>query len=68
MRASYLIARLIEAGRLSAGGVARSFLNDCLLAASAREHGFTIVTNDIRDFRLIATIETGLKYVAPWPA
>lgn len=67
MRAAYLIARLTEAGRLSPGGVARGFRNDCLLAASAREHAFTIVTNNLRDFRLIATVETKLRIAAPWP-
>ena len=34
-----------------------SFFNDCLLAASSIEQGFTIVTHNIADFSLIARVE-----------
>lgn len=67
MRASLLLARLIERRTLSPGGVRRSFLNDCLIAASAREEGFVIVTRNTRDFDLIRSVEPGFRYEAPWP-
>ncbi len=45
----------------------RSFANDLLLAATARELGATIVTNNLADFRLIARVAP-IKVAAPWPA
>ena len=65
-RAGEIVARLIEARKLSPEGVRRSFVNDCLLAASAREHGFVLVTENTRDFQLIATVAP-FEFVAPWP-
>lgn len=65
-RAGQIIARLVREKRLSPGGVARSFINDCLLAASAREHGFVLVTRNVGDFELIRSIEP-LAHAPPWP-
>jgi hypothetical protein len=65
--AARIMTRLVEAGAMSAGGVTRSFLNDCIIAASAREHGFVLVTRNARDFALIKSIEPGLEYTPPWP-
>lgn len=66
-RAALIMARLVASGKKSPGGFGRSFLNDCLIAASAREHGFILVTRNTKDFALIQRIEPDLRYVPPWP-
>jgi predicted nucleic acid-binding protein len=68
MRAALIVARLVDRGRLSPGGFSRSFLNDCLIAASAREFGFILVTRNTVDFALISQVERGIRYEPPWPA
>lgn len=65
-RAGAVMGRLIKAKRVFETGVTRSFFNDCLLAASAREEGLTIVTDNHRDFELINSVER-VRFVAPWP-
>jgi predicted nucleic acid-binding protein len=67
MRAALIMARLVESGRMSPGGFSRSFLNDCLIAASARDHGFVLVTRNTTDFALIKQVESRLEYASPWP-
>jgi predicted nucleic acid-binding protein len=67
MRAALIIARLVERRHRNPGGFSRSFLNDCLIAASARDQGFVLVTRNIADFALISRVERSLRYVAPWP-
>ena len=67
MRAALIVARLVERGRLSPGGFGRSFLNDCLIAASARDYGFILVTRNIGDFALIGQVERGIRYQPPLP-
>lgn len=67
MRAALILTRLVERGALSRGGFRRSFLNDCLVAATAREHGFILVTRNPRDFDLIKQVEPRLEHEAPWP-
>jgi predicted nucleic acid-binding protein len=66
-RAALIITRLVEKGRMSPGAFTRSFLNDCLIAASAREQGFTVVTRDTRDFARVREVEPGVRFVPPWP-
>jgi predicted nucleic acid-binding protein len=44
----------------------RSFFNDELIAASARELGAVIVTENVEDFGLISKV-LDLRYVTPWP-
>ncbi len=66
-RAARIVARLVQAGKLRTGSVAPGFFRDCLLAASARDHGFAIVTHNLRDFALIARVEPGLAFVGPFP-
>ena len=66
-RAALIVARLVERGHLSPGGFSRSFLNDCLIAASARDHGFILVTRNAGDFALISRVERGIRYQPPWP-
>ena len=67
MRAALIVARLVERGGLSPGGFSRGFLNDCLIAASARDHGFILVTRNTADFALISQVERGIRYAPPWP-
>lgn len=65
-RAGEIIADLIAARRLSRDGISRSFVNDCVIAASARESGFVLVTENTRDFDRIATVAP-FDYAPPWP-
>lgn len=65
-RAGRTIAQLVRTGKLSPAGVARSFMNDCLIAASARENGFTLITENARDFEMIKRV-LPLDFVPPWP-
>ena len=51
----------------SGGSPRASRLNDALLACSAREHGWTIVTRDA-DLGAFRRAIGGLKLVAPFPA
>ena len=44
-----------------------SLLNDALLAASCREQGLTLITNDA-DFKRLSPFMSGFRYAAPWPA
>ena len=67
LRASRIITQLIQAGKISPGGVKPSFHNDCLLAAASREHGYTIVTHNTADFGLIALVELAVQAVLPFP-
>jgi predicted nucleic acid-binding protein len=45
----------------------RSFANDLLLAATARELGATIITRNLSDFELISRVAP-IKALAPWPS
>jgi predicted nucleic acid-binding protein len=44
----------------------RSFANDLLIAASAREIGATIITQNLTDFALVRRV-IDIRYEAPWP-
>jgi predicted nucleic acid-binding protein len=67
LRASAIMARLASLGRIHPGHPRRSFLNDCLLAASARETGFILVTHNRADFERIGVVEPELRVVGPLP-
>lgn len=67
VRAALILTRLIQAGARSPGGFTRGFLNDCLIAASARESGFTLVTADTADFTLIRSVEPRFQFTEAWP-
>jgi predicted nucleic acid-binding protein len=67
LRASRIITRLAQAGEISPGGVKPSFYNDCLLAATSREQGHTIITHNTADFGLIALVEPAVRAVPPFP-
>jgi predicted nucleic acid-binding protein len=47
--------------------VARSFVNDVLLAMSCRESGIVLVTNNLRDCMRIAAVRP-FDFVPPWPS
>ena len=66
-RAGRIMAALVQRKLMSAGGFSRSFVNDCLLAASCREHGLVLVTQNRTDFDLIARVEP-ITIEEPWPA
>ncbi|CAN5737533.1 hypothetical protein BH23GEM7_BH23GEM7_39360 [soil metagenome] len=66
-RAGAIMARLVQRKLMSPGGFGRSFVNDCLIAASCREEGLTLITSNGEDFSLIRRVEV-LEVVEPWPA
>lgn len=65
-RAGTILGRLVQRKLMSPGGFGRSFVNDCLLAASCREQGLVLITNNVDDFALIRRIEP-VEVVRPWP-
>lgn len=65
-RAGTILGRLIRSKRMEETGATKSFFNDCLLAASAREYGLAVVTDNRKDFELIGTVER-VQILAPWP-
>lgn len=65
-RAGAILATLVRDGVISPAGFGRSFFNDCLIAASAREHGFVLITANTADFERIASVEA-LPFQEPWP-
>lgn len=60
------IARLAGERRLDRGTMSRSLVNDVLIAASCRENGVTLVTDNTRDFEMIRSV-FAFDFVAPWP-
>ena len=66
MAAGRIVSRLVESGSMSPGGFKRSFLNDCVLAASCREAGATLVTQNLADFELIQAVHS-FEFAGPWP-
>lgn len=67
LRAGRIATRLTEAGEIAPGTLKPSFFNDCLLAATSREHGHTIVTHNLRGFERIARVEPAVRAVPPFP-
>ncbi|HEU0052226.1 MAG TPA: type II toxin-antitoxin system VapC family toxin [Longimicrobium sp.] len=61
------IAQLVREEKLAVRQLPRSFFNDVLLAASCRESGMTLITDNVRDF---ARIRRALRFEfgSPWPA
>lgn len=53
-------------GGFEASPAQRSFANDLLIAASAREIGATIITRNLTDFALVRRV-ADIRYEAPWP-
>jgi len=65
-KAGLILSRLLQQRLISPGGFKRSFLNDCILAASCREEGITIITSNRADFDLIRRVQP-LEVAEPWP-
>lgn len=65
--AGRIMAALVDRGRMSRGGFARSFPADCVLAASCAEEELTLVTANARDFELIREV-VDVSIATPWPA
>ncbi|MDR0788102.1 MAG: type II toxin-antitoxin system VapC family toxin [Gemmatimonadota bacterium] len=65
-RAGEIRASLVRRKEISPRGCPPSFLNDCLIAASARNHGIVIITRNLSDFRLISLVHP-TAVLAPWP-
>lgn len=65
-RAGEIMARLVQRRLLSPGGFTRSFPHDCVLAASCRAAGVTLISNNLRDFEVIQKVEP-VEVVPPWP-
>ncbi len=58
--ASEAVVRLRENRSLTT--VAPAFLNDCLIAASCRQEGLTLVTRNASDFERIADVLPGFRF------
>jgi len=65
-RAGQIASKLVQRKLLSPGGFKRSFMNDCVLAASCRAEGITLITLNRADFELIGRVEP-IDVVLPWP-
>jgi predicted nucleic acid-binding protein len=67
-RAGSALARLLREKKVSPGpGIRRSLVNDCLIAATAQEEEFVLITDNAADFELLAPV-LPMKQVDPWPA
>jgi predicted nucleic acid-binding protein len=64
--AGRILSQLVNRKLMSPGGFKRSFLNDCVLAASCREVGATLVTLNREDFELIRKV-LRFEFTEPWP-
>ena len=64
--AGRILSQLVQRKLMSPGGFKRSFLNDCVLAASCREVGATLVTLTRDDFRIIEKVMR-FEFTEPWP-
>src|SRR6266508_475243 len=65
------LAAALDRGLRALGGFdaslgRRSFANDLLIAASAREIGATIITQNLADFALVRRV-VDIRYEPPWP-
>lgn len=65
-RAAAALTQLLRARKLSPNGIKRSLINDLLIAASARDYGFVLVTDNVKDFELIGDL-LPLGFLPPWP-
>jgi predicted nucleic acid-binding protein len=61
-----VLADLITKERIPYADTRRALVNDVLLAASCREHGIQLITND-SDFELIRRHIKGWRAPMPWP-
>ena len=65
--AGRILAALSRHERVDLARAPRSLTNDVLIAASCREAGVVLVTDNARDFRTIQRHLRGFRFVSPWP-
>jgi predicted nucleic acid-binding protein len=66
-RTGAALAGLLRAKRLSPGpGIRRSLVNDCLIAATAQDEDFVLITDNPNDFEMLAGV-LPMKQALPWP-
>ena len=65
-QAGLVIAHLVQKKLITPGGFGRSFVNDCVLAASCRDDGMVLITSNVADFSLIKKV-LDVQVVHPWP-
>jgi predicted nucleic acid-binding protein len=61
------VAALAKRERMDRRVVPKSLINDALLAASCRDAGATLVTDNAHDFERIARF-IRFRFTAPWPS
>jgi predicted nucleic acid-binding protein len=66
-RAAAALTQLLREKKVSANGIKCSLINDLLIAASARDHGFVLITDNGQDFDLVKDI-LPVDVVPLWPA
>jgi predicted nucleic acid-binding protein len=66
-RAGAVLAALARTEGLELARISKGFANDVLLAATCREAGVTLVTENRRDFERIARVAP-FDFVDPWPS
>jgi predicted nucleic acid-binding protein len=65
-RAAEVIAEMAWQEGLDRSSLPRGFVNDVLIAASCRENGLTLITENVRDFRRIQK-RMPFDFITPWP-
>lgn len=65
-RAGLAVSALAKGEKRDLRTLPKSLMNDVLLAASCREAGVTLVTDNLVDFQTIEKY-LGHSFVAPWP-
>jgi predicted nucleic acid-binding protein len=60
------LARMARREKRDLRSVPKSLVNDYLLAASCREAGATLITDNVADFK-VARRYLRFEYMAPWP-
>jgi len=66
-QAGRVLATLARQERIDLSRAPRSLTNDVLIAASCREVGVVLVTDNSRDFARIQRHLRGFRFVSPWP-
>ena len=66
-RSGNVLATLARREGIDLRRVAKSFVNDILIALSCREAGFTLVTRNLDDFARIRRAVV-FDFTAPWPS
>jgi predicted nucleic acid-binding protein len=66
-QAGRVLAALSRHEHIDLARAARSLTNDVLIAASCREAGVVLVTDNARDFSAIQRHLRGFRFVSPWP-